>query len=304
MSEYNRAKECYRILNNSDISLKWILVLVEKLSNVVCTFSFIWETKMDTCLGVAVLPFIICRDLPLILSGASLGFLFSRRFKAEFQWGIEKRQHGVLLLFGWRWMGKGPFVSSSLSAPEPLQACSPHRGRGLQGEHEASGRAVERQLCGKKHTGTGCPQDQEKATTYTLHNREPWRHTFFPKTIHPGVLLAWRSSLLLRTGCAPKVERHTAVCAGKPPPFCPFWSHKSHLDKAESECMRTYFWRNPQYGSWRHLTRGGMSLLSSLSRTLSTQGSAAAAASSQMEQQRNFFFSSVNYTPLLWQYRV
>lgn len=222
MSEYNRAKECYRILNNSDISLKWILVLVEELSNVVCTFSFIWETEMDNCLGVAVFPFIICRDLPLILSGASLGFLFARKFKAEFQWGIEKHQHNVLLLFGWRWMEKGPFMSSLLSGePKALREAEHSKG------NTASGQAMERQLCGKKHTGLACHQDQEKGIACTLHNGEPQRHIFSPKTIHPGALLAWHSSLLLPRGCAQKNERHVAVCAGKPSHFCPFWSPRA-----------------------------------------------------------------------------
>lgn len=192
-------------------------------------------------------------------------------------------------------MEKGPLVSSLLSALEPLQAQSPQWGRALQGENTASGWAVERQLSARKHTGPGCPQDQEKGIACTLHNREPWRHTFSPKTIHPGAFLAWHSSLLLPRGCAPKNERHTAVCAGKPPHFYPFWSHKSHLDKAENECRKRSFW---------HLTHGGVSPL-----VLNSAGPQAPRAIlllllPKCSNRGIFFFSSMNYAPPLPQYRV
>lgn len=216
------------------------------------------KLKWTPVLGLALFPFIICRDLPLVLLGASLGFLVSRRFKTGFEWGIQKHQPDVLLPFGWRWMEKEPFV------PSPTEGFA---GSGRLPLHaDGADMQEENQLCvaGSRQAGLppGSRQREPVCSPPTSHrgSTEAW---FSPKTvIPPGALLAWRTSPLPPHKSVPQRMKDTLLYAGIPPPFCPFCSYKSCLRKAERACRRRRcMWR---ITAWEVLRRAYERCLSTI----------------------------------------
>lgn len=172
---------------------------------------------MDTYLGVAVFPFIICRDLPLILLGASLGCLVSRRFSTGFQWSIQKHQPDVLLPFGWSWMEKEPFVPSPPEAFAGSGQLPPHA--------NGADTQVENELCvagsGQARLPTP-PGSRETCIPPPLHIGEAQRNDFSPKRNCSGGSLGMAYlPTAPRQGCAPKDERRMLAYLLLSAPFAP-----------------------------------------------------------------------------------
>jgi len=98
---------------------------------------------------------------------------------------------------------------------------------------------VENQLCIAGSRQARLPLGSREACVTPLHIGEVQKRDFSPKCNASGVFPGMAHlPTVPGQGCAPKDERHAAVCAGIPPPFCAFGSYKSCLGKVERVCRR------------------------------------------------------------------
>lgn len=264
---------------------------------------------MDTCLGVALFRFIICRDLPLILLKASLGFLVSRRFKTGFQWGILKHQPDMLLCLGGGGWEKSPL-------------CPPHQKpwHALRADGQ-----VENQLCIAGSRQAGLPPRSRE--------REPVRHPFrsgkYKGMISSqniislvGLLEKCTSTLPSDKAIAPKDERHAAL-RWHTSAFLPLlFLQKSCLHKAERVCRRRCGWRIIGWEDLRRTYKRCLSTIKSRQKmvwhrdvshiVLESTGLCIQCHPAALSKEsnrgicliRDFFFLSMNYTILLLQYII